>query len=119
MEAFVACRTNCVGRELEGIDQEWFSSVDGRKHAFSSFAYEWLSVDVKLDGWLDNTAGLTDSEKQMLRTIPTMESLVLECKAAAMEANNGPVLEFCEQVLSMLKTWNDCIIYADQFRVQQ
>ena len=107
LEAFVECRKTCVGRETEGIDQEWLSEVDGRRHRFSSFAYEWLSFDVELDGWLHDAPQVTESEKRALEAIETMRRLMAECKAAA--DGNPRIVNMCNQILDTLDLWSECI----------
>lgn len=34
LDAFVHCRRCCVGQELAGVDQEWWSSIDMRPRSF-------------------------------------------------------------------------------------
>lgn len=109
LEAFVECRTKCVGREIDGVDQEWFSEADMRTHKFSSFAYEWLSFDIELDGWLHDAQEITDSEKRALHGIPQMERLMAECKAAALVDDNSEIVTMCEQVLHTVGLWTECI----------
>jgi hypothetical protein len=109
LEAFVECRTNCVGRELDGVDQEWFSKLEGRPHKYSSFAYEWLSFDIELDGWLRDAPEITDSERRALERIPQAEELMAECKAAALVDKNREIVTMCDQVLRTLELWADCI----------
>lgn len=109
LEAFVECRRTCVGRELDGVDQEWVSGVDGGTHRFSSFAYEWLSFDIELDGWLQQAPGITESEKRMLEAIPRIERFATECKAVAVADNNLEVIAMCDQVFRTTKLWTECI----------
>ena len=109
LEAFVECRMNCVGKEIDGLDQEWFSEADMRTHKFSSFAYEWLSFDIELDGWLHDAQEMTDSEKRALDGIPQMDGLMAECKAAAMVDHNSEMVTMCDQVLHTLELWAECI----------
>lgn len=109
LEAFVECRKTCVGREIDGVDQQWFSQAERRARRFSSFAYEWLSFDVELDGWLKNAAARTESEAAALEAIPRMERLVAECKSAAAVDNNSQVVALCDQVLLMARLWAECI----------
>jgi hypothetical protein len=109
LEAFVLCRTSFVGRELDGVDQEWFSKLDERVHTFSSFAYEWLSFDIELDGWLLEAPEITDSERRALERIPWMKNLMAECKAAALVDKNLEIAAMCDHVLHMLELWAECI----------
>jgi hypothetical protein len=91
------------------VDQEWLSGALGRDYSFSSFAYEYLSFDVELDGWLQNAPGLTDSEKAMLAGIAQIEELMAECKTVALAESNSDVVTMCEQVVHMCRLWNECI----------
>jgi hypothetical protein len=109
LEAFVRCRQDCVGREMGGVDQEWLSETSGRDYSFSSFAYEYLSFDVELDGWLQNAPDLTDSEKAMLAGIAQIEELMAECTTVAIAESNSEVVTMCEQVVRMCRLWNECI----------
>jgi hypothetical protein len=109
LEAFVRCRQDCVGRELGGVDQEWFSEALGRDYSFSSFAYEYLSFDVELDGWLQNAPDLTDSETAMLAVIPRIEELMVECTTVALAESNSEVVTMCKQVVHLCRLWTECI----------
>jgi len=109
LEAFVDCRTECVGKELDGVDQEWWSDATNRTQAFSSFAYEHLSFDIELDGWLSNVPSLTESEQKVLETISGIQSLMNECRQAAINDRNDIVIELVDKVLHMLQLWKECI----------
>ena len=109
LEAFIECRKRCVGREAEGIDQEWWSDTDNRMRHFSSFAYEHLAFDVVLDGWLSNSRSITDSERAALKGIPYSEALMQECRKAALADANVAVVELIDLVLNMLTLWKQCI----------
>jgi hypothetical protein len=111
LEAFIECRMECVGKEVEGIDQEWFSQTDLRTHRFSSFTYEHLAFDVELDGFLQNAKQTTVSELRALKAIPHMEALVEECESAASQDCNAPVVTMCKNVLKMLTLWRQYISF--------
>ena len=115
LEAFIACRQNCVGKELEGTDQQWFSKTENRLRTFSSFVYEWLSFDIELDGWLRRGEGLTASEQQSLEAMPYIETLTRECREAAVAEGHITVTDMCDQLLDMLQLWKACIA----FRLEQ
>jgi hypothetical protein len=115
LDAFVQCRLDCVGKELEGIDQEWFSELELRNRSFSSFAYEYLSFDIELDGWLQQMKELTESERQSLKMIPHMEMLIQECRSAALNDNNLAVVAMCDNVKAMLNAWRDYIHFRQCF----
>lgn len=117
LEAFIACRCECVGREIEYddrrqiaiTDQQWISSVDGRLCRFSSFAYESLAFDIVLDGCLSDAPAMTESEANDLRELPRLKKLMLECKDAALRDQNHEVLAMTECVVAMLDLWENCI----------
>ncbi len=110
LNAFMDCRGNCVGREIDwgqggGVDQQWRSAVDDRTRTFSSFAYECLSFDIELDGFLQNAKCLTESERCAVEALPHMTSMMYECAAAAREYGNDEVVEMTDDVLEMLRLW--------------
>lgn len=116
LEAFIACRRECVGREIviEGsgrkpIDQAWVSATDGATWAFSKFAYTFLSFDLVLDGWLSRARTLTPSETAALRQIPLLRRLMHECKEAALKSGNTDVLALTDRVIEVLDLWEQCI----------
>jgi hypothetical protein len=109
LEAFIACRMNCVGKELDGVDQEWFSTLENRRRRFSSVVYEHLAFDVELDGWLKDAQTMTESERQSLGAIRHLDTLVNECLDAAIAENNPPVVSMCREVLDMLGKWKVAI----------
>lgn len=106
LEAFIQCRRNCVGRELDGIDQRWWSTLDQREMQFSSYAYQRISFDVVLDGWLENAPELTQSEQVTFATLPNEVLRMRECRAAAATAGNAAVVELTGQILEMYALWN-------------
>ena len=116
LEAFIACRQNCVGREIayEGsgvqpIDQEWTSTSDGRVRQLSAFAYEHLSFDLILDGWLSGAPELTVTECASLERLPYLTMLMTECHDACRKSNNATALALVEQILELLQLWESCI----------
>jgi hypothetical protein len=109
LEAFIECRRYCVGKELHGVDQEWWSPSTNRTQTFSSFAYEHLSFDIQLDGWLSDSPSATASERRVLETIPGIRSLMTECQQAAIDEGNDMVIEMVDRVLHMLELWERCI----------
>jgi disulfide oxidoreductase YuzD len=113
LDQFIECRIACVGKEIAGIEQEWFSEIKSRKYRFSSFAYEYLSFDIELDGWLKQHEGLTDSERQSILLIPQIEALVDECKMAANNDKNDRILSLCDKIKAMLAAWKDYIAFRE------
>lgn len=109
LEAFIDCRRECVGRELEEIDQKWHSTSERRVMQFSSFAYEHLSFDVVLDGWLSQANDRTASEEAALAAIPHTQTLLHECREAAQADGNATIIQMCDQVHNVLMLWGECI----------
>ena len=108
LEAFIECRCNCVGKELEGIDQQWFSQSELRSISFSSFAYEHLAFDLELDGWLNDAKEITESERQSLKAVRRIRDLMLECRSAANDDDNTAIVQMCDQVIGMTQLWEQC-----------
>jgi hypothetical protein len=118
LEAFIACRRECVGREVafensarKPIDQKWESSTDGITWTFSRFAYTFLSFELVLDGWLSRAPTLTNSEKANLAQIPLLRRLMAECRAAAVTGGNTDIIMLTERVTEMLNLWERCTRY--------
>jgi hypothetical protein len=116
LEAFIACRSNCVGREIayrgrehEAIDQTWTSATDNRLWRFSGFAYMYISFTVELDGWLTNSPTPTQYENSTLKELPRLRTLMEECREACVVANNDAVLVLTNQVIDLLDLWEECI----------
>lgn len=109
--AFIECRQDCVGREVEGdaFDQEWFSQTDNRAWSYSAFAYQYLSFDIVLDGWLNNAEGMTASEEQWLACLPRWRALLDECRASAARDRKHAVMRMIGQVLKMFDLWEECV----------
>ena len=115
LEAFIKCFRECIGRELDDIDQRWFSETDGRICTFSSFAYENLAFDIEMDGWLSGASQITASEQATLSKIPRLVALMEECRPAAIADGNSPVVQMCDQVIELFRLWTAAI----KFRLQQ
>ena len=114
LEEFIDCRELCVAREVgmpdnPPIEQAWDSQIEGRRYAFSSFAYKYLAFDVVLDGWLTNAPDMTDSERDVLDMLPKVRSLLGECHAAAIKERNVAILPLLEKVKNLLDLWEQCI----------
>jgi hypothetical protein len=109
LESFIACHKHCVGAELRGVDQLWFSQAESRQMFFSGFVYAYLSFDIVLDGWLNNAPELTESERCYLDGIGQLEILVHECLDEATKDRNAEIIEMCHEVSKMLVNWRDCI----------
>jgi hypothetical protein len=112
LTAFIECRSNCVGRELDPpgqtpIDQEWQSATDGKTWTFSAFAYRYLSVDIVVDGFLTNAPRWTPSELGAIERLPQYRALMSECAQAAQQSGNTDCLELVDEVVGMLKLWDE------------
>jgi hypothetical protein len=114
LEQFIDCRDHCVAREIgtpdnPPIEQTWDSQVEGRRYAFSSFAYKYLAFDVVLDGWLTSAPGMTDTERDILEMLPTVRSLLAECHNAATKEGNIAILPLLGKVKIILDLGEKCI----------
>ncbi|HUT92887.1 MAG TPA: contact-dependent growth inhibition system immunity protein [Thermoguttaceae bacterium] len=118
LRAFIKCRQDCVGREIQNddLDQEWVSDTDGRSWSYSAFAYEYLAFDIVLDGWLSRAQDLTPTERYWLEQLPRWRALQQECKSAALRDGKLMLIPLVDQVLAMLDLWEQCI-RARQARV--
>lgn len=114
LDAFAACRKECVGREIEypgrsAIDQKWVSKVDGKEWTFSAFAYQVLSFDVELDGWLTAAPSFTESEQHTLAYLPKFRQLLRECESQALVDRNADIQPLIAQALEMFDLWENCL----------
>lgn len=114
--AFIDCLAECVGRhyDFDGqipIEQEWKSDTDGRVWTFSGFIYAFLSFDIVLDGFLENTPYLTASETGAVEELPLLRSMMNECAQAARQSGNSEILELTDQVLQMLELWEQYLSF--------
>jgi hypothetical protein len=116
LNAFMDCLADCAGRELglDGetpIDQEWRSATDGRVWTFSGFVYAFLCFDILLDGFLESSPSLTESEKFAAQEIPRLRSMMEECAQAAQRDGNRDILELTDQVMTMLSLWEQYLSF--------
>ncbi len=108
-------RKVCVGRELRWsdrpnhvIEQEWFSRTRLKKQWFSSFAYEFLTYELLLDGWLTMPSQPTQFETLHLeKKHPLMRALMDECKKAATAEGNTDVLPLIAKVHEFLDLYEE------------
>jgi hypothetical protein len=114
------CREQCVGHEIawpgkesEAFDQEWYSEIDGRVLRFSSFAYQYISYDLVLDGWIERSPTLTGSECGILGHAARLRALMDECELAAKTDQNHQVL----QRVPIVREWIDALESAVLHRV--
>lgn len=111
VEAFEACRSRCVGRDIDwperpAIDQHWVSEVDRREWKFSQWAYIYLSYTLNPREWLEeyNQPRLSASEEQFLQSLPHCLQLLDECsRAAAVQANHEIIemVAMCREVFRL------------------
>jgi len=118
VEAFIDCRMNCAGRELDlggqvPIDQAWTSVSDGRVWTFSGFIYEFICFDIELDGFLQGVPNLTPSEIAAARRLPLLRLMMNECGEAARQSGNREILELTDQVLEMLSFWEQYLSFRN------
>jgi hypothetical protein len=90
------------------VDQQ-FVQPDGRATTFSAFAYEYLSFDIVLDGWLTNAPQMTESEEACLKGLPRLRSMMIACKSQALIDANYRILPCVDQVLELIQLWEECI----------
>ncbi len=123
--AFDECLSNCGGCELDlyetPIDQEWTSATDGKVWKFSSFVYRYLAFDIQLDGFNTSAIQLTSSETWAIAHLPQFRTLMAECAHAAQQRGNADCLELVDEVLRMLKLWDEYLTYRKEMiaRMQQ
>ena len=108
----------CVGKEIywpqfknEPVDQLWFSATRHKEQSFSAFAYEFLSYDLVLDGWLDLPPQPTASETTFLvKGLPLMRRLLNECQEAASVDGNTRILPLIQKAVEFVNTYEDALI---------
>lgn len=101
------------GKESEAFDQEWYSEIDGRVLRFSAFAYQYISYDLVLDGWIERSPTLTGSESRILEHAARLRALMDECERAAKKDENHQVL----QRVPIVREWIDALESAVLHRV--
>jgi hypothetical protein len=108
----------CVGKEIDwphrrigGIDQSWSSAVDSRQHRFSTFAYQYISYDLFLDGWVESAPEPTDSELGFLEDVPRMRALLRECEEAARVEQNTQILPLIGKAKDFIDTLERAILF--------
>jgi hypothetical protein len=108
----------CVGKEINwphlniiGIDQKWFSDVDFREWRFSDFAYQFISYDLVLDGWIESALEATEAELGFIEIIPKMRTLLDECEQAACEEKNSAILPLVAKAREFIDAFEGAIRY--------
>ncbi len=113
----------CVAREIEwpnlgnrAIEQTWFSQARLRQMSFSSFAYEFISYDLILDGWLEMAPEPTEAEMNSLEDdVPLMQTLLDECEAAAIADCNEEIVP----LIAKAREYIQCYLRAVLCRFEQ
>ena len=67
-----------------------------------------------LEGFLENSASLTESEKSAAQEIPVLRSLMDECAQAAQQDGNRDILELTDQVMTMLSLWEQYLSFRQE-----
>lgn len=108
----------CVGKEInwpnlgiKGVDQAWFSTLNHRETRFSSFAYQYISYDLFLDGWVESVDGATQSELSFLNEVPQLKILLHECEGAARAEQNLDILPLVAKARQFLDALEHAILY--------
>lgn len=104
LQIHAEARDLCVGKEIDwphlgviGIDQKWFSDVDFKEWRFSGFAYQFISYDLFLDGWVESAPEATEAELGFLEDAPKMRTLLQECQESAQAENNLAIMPMIEK----------------------
>lgn len=107
----------CVGKEIDwphlgivGIDQKWFSDVESREMRFSGFAYQYISYDLFLDGWVESDPKATDAELRLLDRVPKMRALLRECEEAAHTEKNAGILPLIAKANEFVNALEEAIL---------
>ena len=112
--AFSDCLDECACCEIyydPPIDQQWTSETDGRAWRFSGFVYCHLCYSLVLDGFITRAPDWTDSERWAFERLPLLHTMMNECAHAALDCGNTDCLELIEEVVTMLKAWEEYLEY--------
>jgi hypothetical protein len=118
LQQHAECRDFCVGKEIEwlhleipAIDQKWFSETRSKEQAFSALAYEFISYDLILDGWLEMAPEPTEVELSQLKDCdPLMRQLLDECENAAVQDANDAILPLITKVRAFLDAYRIALL---------
>ncbi len=107
----VAKEIQWAGSEESPVDQSWFSARRCRQESFSAFAYEFLSYDLVLDGWLEMAPEPTESEIGFLvEDQPLMQILLDECEEAANSDGNSKMLPLIAKAREFVRAYDDALV---------
>lgn len=109
----------CVGKEIawpqlgnRPIDQEWFSLTRLREQSFSALAYEFLSFDLVLDGWLEMPPHATEWECGFLTEDDVVLRVLLdECERAAQDEGNEDILPLIAKAREYLDAFKQAVLF--------
>jgi hypothetical protein len=76
--------------------------------------YTYLAFDIRLDGFITSAPQWTASEKWALEHLPSFHSLMDECAHAAEQCGNTDCLELVDEVMHMLKSWEEYLQYRER-----
>lgn len=112
----------CVGKEIDwphlqnvAIDQVWFSDHELRECRFSAFAYQYISYDLLLDGWVESAPEATKVELGFLGNVAKTRTLLDECEQAAREEQNRDIAP----LIAKAREFIDSLERAILFRFEQ
>jgi hypothetical protein len=119
LQLHAEARDLCVGKEIKwpdsanrAVDQSWFSAARCRQQSYSAFAYEFISYDLILDGWLKAAPQPTESEMRFLCDDgPLMRALLDECEEAANADANLEILPLVAKAREFVHAYNDAILH--------
>lgn len=96
---------------MSALDQEWQSKIRSRVQRYSGLAYEFISYDLILDGWLEMPPSPAITEISQLKSIdPLLRTLLAECEEAAIQNANVAILPLVEKVRVYLDAYRAAIL---------
>lgn len=118
LQVHAEARDKCVGKEIEwpqlgnqAIEQSWFSLSRQKVQTLSAFAYEFLSYDLILDGWLEMGLEPTETELGFFDDERAMRLLLEECEDAALEEGNIEILPLITKAREFLDAYRAAILF--------
>lgn len=118
LQIHAEARDVCVGKEIDwphlglvAIDQAWFSDLGFRELRFSAFAYQYISYDLFLDGWVESAPEATETELGFLGDLPRMRALLDECEQGAREEKNHGILPLVAKAREFFDALEQAILF--------
>jgi hypothetical protein len=118
LQIHAEARDICVGKEIEWphsgvlpVEQKWWSDLDFREHYFSAFAYQYISYDLFLDGWVESAPEPTEAELGYLEDVPKTRILLDECERAARDENTVEILPLISKAREFVDALERAILY--------